>query len=320
MITKLINSGRLALTFLTTIATGKINISGMPAAVNVELTNVCNLFCPECPSGAGLLTRAKGYMSIDLFDKIISELKPYLLNLNLYFQGESMLHPDFFRFVSMAGGIKITVSTNGHFLTDENITKLIFSDISRLIISLDGTDQSTYSVYRRGGDFETVYNGLRKLIERKRKNGSGPDIVVQYLVHKHNEHQIPAIKNLARENGFKLQLKSMQIISNDFDQWLPSIERFRRYIRDENGYRLKNRLKNRCLRSWFNPVITWDGDVLPCCFDKDGNFVLGNLNNSSFRDIWYGEKNYRFRRMVLSGRSKISMCRNCTEGLHGIVI
>ncbi len=316
--TALINLCKVIISWAISAVIRKPYISGMPVAVNAELTNLCNLACPECPSGAGLLSRPKGFMDISLFSKLITELKPFLLNLNLYFQGEPMLHPEFLRFISLARGIRTTVSTNGHFLTEENIQGIISSGISKLIVSLDGADRLTYLVYRRGGDFNIVFDGLKRLAEARNEYREGPEIVIQFLVHAGNEHQIPEIKIFAKENGFKLRLKSMQVIDGSFDRWLPAAERFRRYRRSGNGYTLKGRMKNRCLRLWMNPVVTWDGNVLPCCFDKDGKYVLGNLGNSSFSEIWHSEKNHRFREMVLSGRSHMDICRNCTEGLHGV--
>ena len=54
-------------------------------------------------------------------------------------------------------------------------------------------------------------------------------------------------------------------------------------------------------RFWFNPVITWDGKVVPCCFDKDAEYVMGDLNQDSFREIWNGTKYRIFRKSILSG-------------------
>jgi MoaA/NifB/PqqE/SkfB family radical SAM enzyme len=82
--------------YLKSSVSGLPAVYGMPPAIGVELTNHCNLHCPECASGSGQMKRERGFMDIELFERIISELRPYLWNINLYFQGESLLHPAFF--------------------------------------------------------------------------------------------------------------------------------------------------------------------------------------------------------------------------------
>jgi len=319
---RMINLTGAMISYIISLIVKKALIYGMPAAINVEISGKCNLRCPECATGSGQMRRPAGLMSEEFFKKLVSELRPYLLNMNLYFQGEPMLHPDFFTFVSLARGIRLTLSTNGHYLSDENIQKIVKSDIRKIIVSLDGFDQKTYSAYRRGGDFESVKEGVIKLAAAIRKNNCRKKLVVQFLVNRHNENQIQEVRNFCREAGVRFHLKSMQIISPEgFEEWLPSEEKFRRYYRDDNGnYRLKGRLKNRCLRLWLNPVVTWSGDVLPCCFDKDAEYVLGNIGKSSFREIWHGDRNKEFREKVLRYRAGIDICRNCTSGLKGVII
>ena len=142
---------------------------------------------------------------------------------------------------------------------------------------------------------------------------------IQFLVNRHNEHQIPQVRHYAGRMGASLRLKSMQIInSGSFTHWLPGQRKFNRYSLKGNDIVIKNRFPDRCARLWFNPVITWDGKVLPCCFDKDARYVMGDLSGESFRDIWYGRRYKGFRRSILTGRNMIDMCRNCTSGLRGI--
>jgi radical SAM protein with 4Fe4S-binding SPASM domain len=294
----------------------KTSVYGMPPAAGIELTNYCNLSCPECNSGSGLMTRNRGFMSMDLFKKIISELGPYLYNINLYFQGESMMHPQFFTIFGTCRNIYSTLSTNGHFLSMENAEKIVRSDLSRLIISLDGMDEKTYSLYRLKGDFKTVIDGIKNISEAKQRNASNLKVVIQYLVNRNNEHQITAVRQFANEMSVSLHLKSMQIINRDsYGSWLPSAGRYSRYRKAGSEYVIKSNLPDRCARLWFNPVITWDGLVLPCCFDKDADHVMGNMNENSFRDIWNGEKYRLFRKDVNTGRRAILICRNCTSGL-----
>jgi radical SAM protein with 4Fe4S-binding SPASM domain len=305
--------------YLKSSITGGSGVIGMPLSISAELTNNCNLHCPECISGSGLMKRERGFMNIDLFNKVVKELRPYIYNINLYFQGEPMLHPLFFSFVKNCQRTHTVVSTNGHFLSAENSEKIVKSGLSKLIISLDGMDQCSYSAYRRNGSIHTVIDGLKNVAAAKRKFGSSLKVDIQFLVNKLNEHQIPEVRLLAGSVKASLSLKSMQIINRkDIGTWLPLNGRFGRYKINNGEYVIKNSLPDRCARLWFNPVITWDGNVLPCCFDKNGEYVMGNLNNDSFREIWDGPKYRIFRKSILSGRHMIEICRNCTSGLRGV--
>jgi len=268
---------------------------------------------------SGVMLRKRGYMDIELFNKVIKELTPYLFNVNLYFQGEPMLHPLFFSFAEQRRKFRTVVSTNGHFLSVDNSEKLVKSGLSELIISVDGIDQSTYSAYRINGDVNTVLAGIKNVTEAKEKFHSTIKIVIQFIVNKLNEDQIPRMQQLADRFKASLSLKSMQILNNaNIGSWLPLNERFRRYRKKDGEFVTKNSLPNRCARLWFNPVITWDGKVIPCCFDKDAEYVMGDLNNDSFREIWNGPKYRIFRKSILSGRHMIEICRNCTSGLRGV--
>lgn len=299
--------------------TGKTQINGMPVSISTELTNNCNLNCPHCTSGSGIMLRKRGFMDIDLFKKIMKELNPYLYNVNLYFQGEPMLHPLFFSFVDNCLKTNAVVSTNGHYLTKDNSEKIVRSGLNKLIISLDGIDQKTYSVYRVNGSVKCVIEGLGNVANAKRRYNSSLKIEIQFLVNSFNEHQIPEISLLAKTLHASLNLKSMQVTDKaDIHSWLPSDRRFRRYKIMDGEYSIKNSFPDRCARLWFNPVITWDGKVVPCCFDKNAEYVMGDLNQESFREIWDGPKYRVFRKSILTGRHKIEMCRNCTSGLRGV--
>jgi radical SAM protein with 4Fe4S-binding SPASM domain len=295
-------------------------IYGMPVALGIELTNLCNLNCPQCASGSGLMKRKGGFMSENLYNKIISETGRYLFNINLYFQGEPMMHTEFFRFVEQARTIPITVSTNGHFLTDLNNKKLAKSGIKKLIVSLDGMDSETYTRFRVGGDFNKVTSGLRDLSAEIKRIKSSLKPEIQFLVNRYNEKQIDDARKFAAEVKCAIKFKSMQVINpEDISQWMPEDERFRRYYKNHSGqYIIKKTHATSCFRLWTNPVITWDGKVLPCCFDKDADYIMGDLNDSTFRQIWHGERFRNFRQRVLSERDTIEICGNCTTGLRGV--
>lgn len=232
-----------------------------------------------------------------------------------------MLHPDFFSFLTRSGNYRLIVSTNGHFLSEEKVAILASSCLTEIIVSLDGMDRATYSDYRCGGDFEVVAEGIRNLSAAIRMKRSSLKLTIQYLVTRNNEHQIPRVREFAAETNAKLRLKSMQICSEDhIPYWQPRERRFSRYEATDGKYGIRSTLPDRCARIWFNPVVTWEGLVVPCCFDKDARFVMGDLRKNSFSEIWNGKEYRNFRRMVSSGRSEIEICKNCTSGMKFNII
>jgi len=303
--------------YLKGAVTGIPDINGMPVSISTELTNHCNLHCPQCMSGSGMMVRERGFMDLELFKKIMKELSPSLYSVNLFFQGEPMLHPLFFSFLGNCLIPHSVVSTNGHFLSMDSSEKIVRTGLNKLIISLDGMDQETYSAYRVNGSVHRVIDGLNNVTLAKKMYNSSLKIEIQFLVNRLNEHQIPQMKRLAKNANASLRLKSMQIIDKrDIATWLPLGRRFRRYKIKEGEFAIKNSFPDRCARLWFNPVITWDGKVVPCCFDKDAEYVMGDLNHDTFCDIWNGARYRIFRKSVLTGRHMIKMCRNCNSGLR----
>lgn len=300
--------------------TGRAEIKGMPVALAVEPTTSCNLRCPECPSGLRSFTRPTGMLSSALFNAVIDQLADRLIYLTLYFQGEPYLHPEFLPMVRYATGkgIYTATSTNAHYLTDERARLTVESGLDRLIISIDGTTQQTYQSYRVGGSLEKVLEGTQNIIRWKKKlKSNAPHIIFQFLVVRHNEHQIPEVYQLARRLGVnEVKLKTAQIYDyQNGSDLIPDNAKYSRYRKMPDGtYRIKNNMANHCWRMWHSCVITWDGKVVPCCFDKDAHHVLGDVSREPFKHIWNSAAYYEFRKQLIQSRKQIEMCANCTEG------
>jgi radical SAM protein with 4Fe4S-binding SPASM domain len=299
--------------------TGRMRHWGNPYTISVEPTTSCNLRCPECPSGLRKFTRNTGMISLDLYRQTIDQLHPDLFYLILYFQGEPYLHPLFFHMADYARKKKIytATSTNAHFLTDNLAKKTVESGLDRIIISLDGLDQKTYEKYRVGGSVEKVFEGTRNLVKwRKALKSKTPYIILQFIVFSTNEHQVPELRKIAKELGVdKLDLKSAQLYNyEEGNPLLPSNEKLSRYRKKADGsFIINNPLNNHCFRMWRGCVVTWDGLVVPCCFDKDATHRLGDLKKQSFHEIWRGEAYDKFRKQLFSARREIEICKNCTE-------
>ncbi len=317
---RLANFIAIAWSYVLSKLTKKARIQGMPWSISIEPTTACNLRCPECPSGLRSFTRPTGKLDFSLFRSTIDEMHEKLLYLIFYFQGEPYLHPDFLDMVAYAEskGVYTATSTNAHFLDDENARKTVESGLSRMIISIDGSTQETYESYRKTGDLEKVFEGTRNILKWRKKLGSKtPAVLWQFLVVKPNEHQIPEIRKLAKEYGVdKVAFKTAQIY--DYEQGselIPSIDKYSRYRANSDGtYSVKNKLIDHCWKMWHSCVITWDGQVVPCCFDKDAEHPMGSIATMSFDEVWNSPKYQNFRQAILNSRSSIEMCKNCTEG------
>jgi radical SAM protein with 4Fe4S-binding SPASM domain len=294
--------------------------TGLPFYVSIEPTTSCNLRCPQCPSGLREFTRPTGMLRNQLFEKVILQLKSHLHSLTFYFQGEPYLNPDFLKMVAFANkqNIYTITSTNAHYLNEENARQTIASKLDKLIISVDGITQEVYEQYRIGGKLDKVIEGTQEILKQKRLlKSKTPHVVWQFVVFKPNQHQVQAVKQLGKELGVdEVKIKTAQIY--DFENGhalIPDIERYSRYSKNEKDvYSIKNKLLNQCWRMWQGCVITWDGKVVPCCFDKDAKHKLGDLQRDSFSSVWFSEGYNQFRQSILKSRKSIDICTNCTEG------
>ena len=293
-----------------------------PLSISVEPTTSCNLRCPECPSGLRSFTRPTGILDVETLNQVLDEIGRHLVYMNLYFQGEPYLHPKMHELVRIGAnhGLYTSTSTNAHFLRPERCTEIVQSGLSRLIISIDGMTQDTYSAYRIGGKLNKVLEGTRNMVEAKRANGDkGPHLVWQFLVVGPNEHEVTAIKQHAKFIGVdELVIKTAQIDQpKDGHSLLTEAKELRRYDRNPTGeWILRNPLANECWRMWQGCVMTWDGRVVPCCFDKDAHHTIGKVGAQSFEEIWFSSEYEAFRSQVFSNRSTMEMCLNCSEGSH----
>lgn len=293
---------------------------GFPLAIAVEPTTACNLKCPECPSGLKKFTRNTGNINLEIFKKIIDEVYKKSIYLTFYFQGEPYIHPQFLEMVSYAASKNIytTTSTNAHFIDSETAKKTVLSGIHRIIISIDGTTQDVYEQYRRGGSLEKVLEGTRNILYWKKKlNCNYPLVYFQFLVVKPNEHQIDEIKKIAQKMGVnKILFKTAQLYQfQSGNPLMPENEKFSRYRKTIQGtYQLKNKLSNHCWKLWHSCVITWDGNVVPCCFDKDAAHIMGSIASSTLEKIWQSFTYNKFRNQLLHSRKEIDICKNCSEG------
>ncbi len=262
--------------------------------------------------------RGNKLMDFDLYKRIIDEVGPNLLYLLLYFQGEPFLSPTIFDMITYADNKNIytATSTNGQSIDQTVASKIVKSGLKKIIISLDGVTQETYETYRIGGNLNKTLQAIEFInAEKKVQNSRFPAIELQMIIFRHNEHEIGAFKKIAQKMKVqKITIKTAQIYNyTEKTELIPTIKKYSRYKTINGNWELKKKLHNRCLRMWQSAVITTDGELLPCCFDKNADFSYGNLNKYSVKELWNNDKALSFRKRILSNRKSIDMCQNCSE-------
>ncbi len=286
----------------------------------MEPTTACNLGCPECPSGLKKFTRPTGKMELVRHEKWLKELSKTVFYVTYYFQGEPFLNPQFLEMIKAAKRYRMftATSTNAHFITQDNAEEVVRSGLDQLIISVDGVTQEVYEQYRVHGDLEKVWRATEALVKAKQKlNSSTPKLIFQCLAVKPNEHEIPLVFEKAKTLGVdEVRIKSAQLYDYKHgNPLMPEKEEYSRYKQTRQGeFVLKNTGGNHCWRMWTGSVVTWDGKVVPCCFDKDAAHAMGELTKDSFNKIWRNPSYQAFRTGILKNRQGIDICQNCSEG------
>jgi radical SAM protein with 4Fe4S-binding SPASM domain len=319
-VSRILNLLRLRFSYHWSRLSGKPFHAGMPYALSIEPTTACNLGCPACPSGLKAFTRPTGKTDLTEHENWLEQVRKNTFYINYYFQGEPFLHPRFLELIKAAKHRKIytATSTNAHFIDARKAEEIVLSGLDRLIISIDGLTQETYSSYRVHGELKKVIEASRQLVAAKhRLKSSTPFLIFQFLVVRANEHEIEQLQELANSIGIdEVRFKTAQVYDyENGNELIPENEKYSRYIRQKDGtYRVKYKGGNHCWRSWSSAVITWDGQIVPCCFDKDAQHTLGNLKALSFKQIWKSDRYKTFRKNVLNDRNSIEICTNCSEG------
>lgn len=297
----------------------RIRVWGMPWQVMIEPTNACNARCPLCPTGRGELTRPLAMMPLTIFKRLVDEIYWYTDTVPLWNYGEPFLHRQIFDMIRYARGRRLTVriSTNGTvFYERENASHLIDSGLDHLTVSLDGATPATLTRYRVGVDFERVLEGLRHLAaEKKKRQVAHPLLNWQFVVMRHNEHEIEAARQLAGEVGahFTLKTVNVQMVNAaDAEDYIPSDARFSRYTsRPDGALQHKAATPEACYFPWYGLVVNADGQVVPCCYDYHSEMILGDVNRETIRQVWNGSRLQAIRRAFVADRPP-APCARCS--------
>ena len=286
-----------------------------PLFVSVEPSAVCQLRCPACPVGLRNneiteLRHSDRLLKKELWERVLSQIKDSAWVVQFYFQGEPLLNKDLPLMIREAhdAGLYTIVSTNAQAMTPELANALVAAGLDRIIISMDGLTQETYAAYRVGGSLDQCKAAIRWLQKAK---SAGLTIELQVLRLRSNEHEWRAFRKEYKTLGAdRLVFKTAQLYDYRHGHPLmPSEPRYRRYEQHADGLWYRKPLSKGCFRVWSGVVIAANGDVLPCCYDKDHAHAYGNLRTASLRDLFSGPKAQAFRAQALLQNPEI--CKEC---------
>ena len=283
-------------------------VRNYPVAAFIEPTLYCNLRCPACPTGLRLGLRPTAAIDEELFKTAIDEIGDYLFQLNMYNWGEPLLHkrtPEMIRYAKDKD-IRIILSTNLSIpLSDEYIERLVNSGLDRMLVSLDGVTQETYSKYRRSGDINLVRENVRRIGEAKKRLGlETPTLVWQFLVFRHNEHEIEIARSIYKSWGldeFTAFGAEMPMEPHDEGFEPSTIPMYNIYHPDHVLQKtgLQQMTSERSC-SWLYGVLVLNpnGKVSPCCAVPSEQFDFATYTKTDkFFDVWNSEQFLRARRL-----------------------
>ena len=298
---------------------GVVRVRHLPTFVSIEPANYCQLRCPACPVGQRAANnthhRAQN-MSWDTYLRILTQVQATAHTIQFYFQGEPLLNPLLPKMVARAreAGLFTVVSTNAQALTRSMAHELVKSGLHRIIVSIDGFSEESYAAYRVGGDLHRALEGLQFLREAKAEYSSSICIELQVLRLRSNEHEWQWIERHYKSLGAtRLVFKTAQLYDYQHGHSLmPTDERYSRYKKGEDGtYHLTRPRRRSCYRLWSGCVVTTNGEVLPCCYDKAGDHAFGSLMEQNLEQVWHNKNADDFRRQVLQDSHAIPICREC---------
>ena len=250
----------------------KIKLNDMPYAVIIEPTNWCNLRCKMCMNST--MKRPKGYMSRQLFEKIIDELAERCPNVSLWLNGlgEPLLCkelPEWIRYAVDKGLTNISVNTNAMLLTKEMADALVKSGLHAIVCGVDAFDKDTYESIRIGGKKEVVYENIEYLLKRvSETEGCKLKVEVQQIEMEYNKSEQEAFINYWREKGAYIKFIAYQTwLGYGEKQWEIVTERY---------------ACSKC--NMFQ--IFWDGRVPTCGCDYNIMSEAGNISEQSIYEVW----------------------------------
>jgi radical SAM protein with 4Fe4S-binding SPASM domain len=300
------------------LAAGSSRILGRPMNITIEQTNACNLDCPVCETGAGILGRQTGHMSLEQFQAIIDKVGAHTNTLMFYFMGEPFLNKhayDMIAYAKRAGIPFVETCTNGDFVDPERI---VDSGLDKVSFQIGGMTQATHQIYRINGRLDRVLKNLAESIRLRNEHRSSLRIEVGLVLMKHNEHEVADFRRTVMEMGADRAViidpcvrtieQGHQFLPADRSHWIYDEQAFGRGV-----LRPKVVPDNTCPWIYYSLAIHVNGDVVPCCRDPKGEEIMGNILREDLDTIWNGSRYRAFRERIHRDQGAVGICRLCSS-------
>lgn len=313
-----------------------------PTNAWLALTNQCNLRCAHCSIR---YDENKPTELIEFSDKafgrFVAEILPHLKTLKLGGNnlGEQLKTSNWSERIAplLASDARLTLQTNGLLLTPDLVEQLVAGG-AEFDISIEGPDAASYSLIR-GDHFDRMLSSVGMISEAQARHPeSGARVVFSYAMFADNVRRLPDVIRLAAERHVDA-VAAMHLVPAWEEQRHQSLVYHRtlsnetiasaRVTAEELGVELiaplpfdsgtmsRNAVElaaretddglKPCMHPWTSVSVNEKGEVTPCC---NAYMVMGNLNNSSFDQIWTGGKYRKLRDSVNSDKPPVN-CRTC---------
>lgn len=282
-----------------------------PTRLVVEPTNVCNLRCPYCHTGAGRFGRKPAMMRLEPYRKVIEEIGDYLLLIEVFNWGEALLNPQLPDIIAAASSRGISTRVNTNFsvpFTTADAERLVASGLTDLFVSVDGPTQAIYERYRVGGDLDLVARNCRLLAETKKRLGQTlPRLTLQFLEFPFNATEGEAMRQMAAELDMELFAVRGALPDPEWGrhyEWPPW------WMEHDIGP---------CPFLWSQPVLTVDGNIAPCRGVFQSSDDITALS-TTFQNVWNHER-YQSSRSLFLDRAidpeqRALPCHDCPTTIY----
>lgn len=170
--------------------------------IRISVTDRCNLRCSYCIPKEGIqLCSHKELLNFDEIERLVRAFAALGIHTVRLTGGEPFIRRDFLQLAEnikkISGIEKLTVTTNGTFITEE-MAESVFNCFDGINISLDTFDRSIYQEITGADMFDKAYSGLRRLLKQNdgRRRMS---IKLNCVLTEKNQKDILPLVELAKE-------------------------------------------------------------------------------------------------------------------------